>query len=182
MIAVVGIDPGLDVTGLGLAYADQKHPATRAPYDWRAIKTSPRETLERRIDVLALELEEALDEWQPDGIGVELYSYQGKRSESSNAFKVGRVAGVLEGVARGWARRRVWLKHAELCPVVTLDKPAVNATLGLKRGEAAAKADVKRALERFYGPLGGNHDLRDGLAVAHAATVRVLFELRRRAS
>lgn len=89
---VLGIDPGLTRTGFGIAARQGSLTAVAAG----VIRTSPGESLERRLASLAGELRDVIAEYEPDAMAMETVFTNRNRM---TAMSVGRASGVALLVA-----------------------------------------------------------------------------------
>lgn len=148
---ILGIDPGLDVLGWG-ALTIESRPQV---HDSGWFKSDPEQTDDERAAYVVRAAAKIIDRLQPRVIAVERYTYQGTRSHTQNAFRVGRVAGAIEGLAfiRG--------DH------VLLERGRILSLIGARND--ASKAQVKDLLRaRFGRDVGTNEHSRDGVAVGLA--------------
>ena len=147
---VLGIDPGLKVTGYGMIEVRQNRPHL---IEAGLISTKARDALWKRLGVVAHQLQELLSQHKPDLMVVEdLYShYEAPRT----AILMGHVRGVILGQA---ALNQI--------PVVSyLPTRVKKAVVG--RGHAP-KLQIARMVQMRLG-LGQDHipsDVSDALAVA----------------
>jgi Holliday junction resolvasome RuvABC endonuclease subunit len=170
---VCGIDGGLDCLGIALVTATVKPEIVSI----RRVETKNTSSDDARIRFIDDQVASILHEWLPDAIACEKFGFIGDRSKSYAAQRGGRAVHNIEGVCSSHANyeRRNSGRHV---PIILLTKQEVNEAIGLKRREAASKANVKTALERvLMTKLGGNYDERDALAVAIAAVPRLRVEM-----
>lgn len=150
---IIGIDPGLTVTGYGLIEVDSTHPRARPKaLEWGAARTSARDKLDARLKKIADLIRAKINRFEPERMAIES-QFVGKDARAS--LKIGYVKGALTlvGADRG-------LKTSEYAP------KEIKAAL---TGYGAADKDATRAivvrmlrLDAPPAPL----DASDALAVA----------------
>ena len=87
---ILGIDPGLHITGYGLLEADDREPRL---IEAGVIRTSNRETMAVQLREIASELEEIIAQYKPDAIAVEdLYSHY---NHPRTAIIMGHARGII---------------------------------------------------------------------------------------
>ena len=87
---VLGIDPGLNITGYGVLEAGSENPTV---VEAGVVRTDSRKQLSERLCEIASELGSILDQFRPDAIAVEeLYSHY---SHPITAVTMGHVRGVI---------------------------------------------------------------------------------------
>lgn len=165
---VLGIDPGLRVTGLALV----ELPPGQARYrciDTRSIRVkqgTPDDEARRLVTRAICNYQEIT--WA-EVIGVEDYVWQGPRSANLNAFRLSKLVGAIHEAVSGWT---------ETAPVLVA-KRECNEAIG-HSGECDDR-DIRAGLAlRFGGPVGRNAHERDAVLVALATAARHRVERRRR--
>lgn len=165
---VLGIDPGLRVTGMALV----ELPPGQARYrciDTRSIrvKQGTPDDEARRLVTRAIGNYQEIT-WA-EVIGVEDYAWQGPRSANQNAFRLSKLVGAIHEAVAGWT---------DAAPIL-LTKSECNAAIG-HSGECDDR-DIAAGLRlRFGGPVGRNAHERDAVLVALAAAARRRVERARR--
>ncbi|NQT96011.1 MAG: crossover junction endodeoxyribonuclease RuvC [Candidatus Omnitrophica bacterium] len=87
---ILGIDPGLDITGYGIIEESQPQPIV---IEAGVIKTSHKEPLAKRLDIIYSQISELIDNHKPDICAVEkLYSHY---KHPMTAILMGHVRGVV---------------------------------------------------------------------------------------
>ncbi len=87
---VLGIDPGLNVTGYGVLEADGDHPKV---VEAGVVRSNARKCLAERLNEISRELNEIIGQFQPQAIAVEeLYSHY---THPITAVIMGHVRGVI---------------------------------------------------------------------------------------
>lgn len=87
---VLGIDPGLNITGYGILEAGGDSPKV---IEAGVLKSNPRWTLEDRLREMSSEMQGIIEQFQPDALAIEeLYSHY---SHPITAVVMGHVRGVL---------------------------------------------------------------------------------------
>jgi crossover junction endodeoxyribonuclease RuvC len=91
---ILGIDPGLQITGYGVIEYKSPSPVARpALIDAGVIRLKPKTSIPERLVELEIELDELLDESKPDVVAVEqLYSHYG---HPRTAILMGHARGVI---------------------------------------------------------------------------------------
>ena len=150
---VLGIDPGLNVTGYGLVVLDGREPRI---VEAGAIRTDPKAPATRRIAQIHADLAELLAEFRPDMVAIEkLYAH----------YKHPRTA-ILMAHARG-----VILLAAEQAGIGVRDLPATEVKKSLTGNGHAGKRQVQRAVQTTFGlaALPDPPDVADAIAIALCA-------------
>jgi len=88
-VIILGIDPGTAITGYGLI---EEKSGKLALVDCGAIITEPKMTLEQRLERLYDQLEDLIDEYNPDEIAVEQLFFS---TNVKTAMAVGQARGVI---------------------------------------------------------------------------------------
>ena len=88
-LRVLGVDPGLTRCGIGVVDVERNRQATMVAYG--VVGTSPEDTLDQRLLVIALAIDEWLDRHEPHVLAVERVFSQ---------LNVSTVMGVAQ--ASGW--------------------------------------------------------------------------------
>lgn len=145
---VLGIDPGLTVTGYGLVEGHPRPSAIAAG----VIRTGADQPLGRRLAALHRDLVALIDEYRPEEIALETVF---TNRNLNTAISVGRASGVAI-----LAAAQAGIEVAEYAP--TAIKAAVTGDGGA--GKAAVAAMVARLLRLSEPPAPA--DAADGLAVA----------------
>jgi crossover junction endodeoxyribonuclease RuvC len=87
---VLGIDPGLNITGYGILEADGDSPRV---LEAGVLKCNPRWSLEERLKEMAKEMQGVIEQFRPDALAIEeLYSHY---NHPITAVVMGHVRGVL---------------------------------------------------------------------------------------
>ncbi len=154
---VLGIDPGLNITGYGAVDFDGR--------DFRVIEagtiqTDRKASLARRIEQIHVDLTEILGDLQPDAMAVEkLYAH----------YRHPRTS-ILMGHARG-----VILLAASQANVALRDLPATEIKKNLTGNGHATKHQMQRAIQSALSlqELPSPPDVADALAVALCACRKV---------
>jgi crossover junction endodeoxyribonuclease RuvC len=150
---IIGLDPGLQVTGYAVIEAAASGPKVRDAGVIRAAAKSAATDMARRIQALYDGLCEVLDEWKPAAMAVEqLYAHY---DHPRTAILMGHARGafLLAGAQRG-------------IPVVSY---AATKVKKLVTGSGrASKEQMQRAIARELGleKLPEPHDVADALAIA----------------
>ena len=146
---ILGIDPGLHVTGYAVLDTTG---ANIAIVDAGIIRTNRRQELAKRLAVLSKELAELLDEYKPDVLAVEeLYSH----------YRFPRT-GILMGHARG-----VILQAAAAAGMNVRAYSATRVKKSITGNGQAGKQQVQRAVKQHFGlsKLPRPADVADALAI-----------------
>ena len=154
---VLGIDPGLNVTGYGVVDIRGREPRI---VEAGAIRTNSRDEMPARIAAIHAEIAQILSEFKPDCVGVEkLYAH----------YKHPRTS-ILMAHARGAA-----LLAAEQANVTVRDLPATEVKKALTGNGHATKRQVQLAIQSLCGldALPDPPDVADALAVALCAARRL---------
>ena len=147
---IVGIDPGLEVTGYAVLDSADGNVGI---VDAGIIRTSRKQELAKRLGVLAEEIEQVLAEHEPEVMAVEeLYSH----------YRFPRT-GILMGHARG-----VILRAAASVNIKVLAYSATRVKKSLSGNGRASKQQVQRAVKQEFGlaSLPRPADVADALAIA----------------
>lgn len=151
---ILGVDPGLNITGLGLIeYSKAGFSLVSAGY----IRTSAKQPLSKRLEKIYSGLSKTIDQKKPDVLVLEkLYVHY---RHTTTAFLLGHARGVISLVA---ALKNIKLQEY---PVTRINK----AVLG--RGNAS-KEQVQRMIQSIFNLKNAPEpqDIADALAlaVAHA--------------
>ena len=147
---VLGIDPGLQITGYGLLDAGNDSPSVG---EAGVVRTDPRAEFAGRLCEVAREISEIIAQFQPDVIVVEeLYSHY---SHPITAVIMGHVRGVI------------YLKAAEAhTPVVSYSATRIKKSL--TGNGRASKSQMQRMVRSSLGlaSIPEPPDAADALAVA----------------
>jgi Holliday junction resolvasome RuvABC endonuclease subunit len=154
---IIGIDPGLECTGWVLLLPDLRCDA------FGGIKTPATWTDARRITEIEAQLLNLLHQMRTGGTeptvaSVEQYVYQGKRSQTKNAFRISRLVGSIESIYRG-----------EGLQVVGPTRGQALQSLGLPVN--AKDADAKRTIGRLVKSKGGKLPSNEHSRAAYAAAM-----------
>jgi crossover junction endodeoxyribonuclease RuvC len=152
-IRVLGIDPGLHITGYGLVEFAGREPSV---IEAGTLRTSPRADMPERIAQLYADLTELLAEVKPDLMAVEqLYAH----------YKHPRTA-ILMGHARG-----VLLLAAAQAGVAIRNLAATHVKKSLTGNGHASKLQMQRAIQMVcrLKELPSPPDVADALAIALCA-------------
>jgi len=151
---VLGVDPGLRITGYALVTQGARADGARL-LEAGAVRMSPRVSLERRLMDLESGLSEVLEQHRPHVLACEqLYAhYQHPRT----AIRIAHARGVILALA---ARRGMRLVHPSATHVKKL----------LTGSGRAGKRQVQRAVAATLGlpRLPEPHDVADAIAIALA--------------
>lgn len=85
---VLGIDPGIAITGFGVVRVEQNR---HIVLGYGAIRTSSQETTARRLEAIYGELSKLIAEFEPDCLAVEELFFN---KNSASAMQVGQARGV----------------------------------------------------------------------------------------
>ena len=147
---ILGIDPGLQITGYGVIDLDRARPKL---IDGGVIRLKPRTLIPDRLVELEIELESLVDDHKPDVCAVEqLYSHY---NHPRTAILMGHARGVILLVA---ARRGV-----------RVEQYAANRIKQSLTGFGhASKAQMQRAIQSLWNlkDVPEPADVADALAVA----------------
>lgn len=154
---VLGIDPGLRITGYAVVELARAAPAL---VEAGTLRSRPKEPLERRLRALFADLSEVLAEFEPAALGLEsLYSeYRYPRA----ALQMAHARGI---VCLAAALREV--------PVVDISPAEVKgAVVG---GGRASKEQVQRTVQALYNLAEPPKppDVADAIAIATAVAYRL---------
>ena len=157
---VLGIDPGLDITGYGALAFGRGEPAI---VEAGALRTDAHATMARRITQIYADVAELLGELKPDLVAIEqLYAH----------YKHPRTA-ILMGHARG-----VVLLAAEQAGVATRHLAATQVKKSITGNGHASKGQIQRAVQSLFhlDDLPEPPDVADALAIALCAGRRASAE------
>jgi len=152
-LRILGIDPGLNVTGYALVEFGRDEPRI---VEAGTIRTNPRARMPARAAQIHADLAEVLAEFRPDRVAVEkLYAH----------YKHPRTA-ILMAHARG-----VVLLAAEQAGVSVLDLAATEVKKSLTGNGHASKQQVQRAVQAVcrLKELPQPADVADAIAIALCA-------------
>ena len=150
---VLGIDPGLNITGYGVV---DFRAGDFALVEAGTIRTDTKAGIPHRIEQIHADLTELLTEFKPDLVAIEkLYAH----------YKHPRTA-ILMAHARG-----VVMLAAQQAGVAVRDMPATMVKKSLTGNGHASKHQVQRAIQSEYGlkELPEPADVADALAIALCA-------------
>ena len=154
---VLGIDPGLNVTGYALVDFGPGQPVV---VEAGTIRTDPKAGMPRRIEQIHADLAGLLGEFRPDLVAIEkLYAH----------YKHPRTA-ILMGHARGAV-----ILAAQQAGIGVRDLPATKVKKSLTGNGHASKRQVQRAVQSQCNlkQLPEPPDVADALAIALCAGRRV---------
>ncbi len=156
---VLGIDPGLRLTGYGCVEGDPQRPTIVEAGVFRLSAPGEGETLSPRLAELDTDLRELLSRVRPGLVAVEGLFAHPERPEAS--IKLAHARGVVLLAARRAGAEVVELKPSEVKRAMT----------GSGR---ASKAQMQGGVARFYdlAEAPSPADVADALAVAGAAIAR----------
>lgn len=147
---ILGIDPGLQLTGYGVIDFDAAHPRL---VDGGVIRLKPKDTIADRLVELEIELEKLFDEFQPDICAVEqLYAHY---KHPRTAILMGHARGVIMLVAQRRGAR--------------VEQFAANRVKQSLTGHGhASKHQMQRAIQSLWNlkSMPEPSDVADALAVA----------------
>jgi crossover junction endodeoxyribonuclease RuvC len=150
LMRILGIDPGLQLTGYGVIECDSTRPRL---IDGGVIRLRPRDSIAGRLVELELELEKLFDEFSPDICAVEqLYAHY---KHPRTAILMGHARGVIMLVAQ---RRGTQVREF-----------AANRIKQSLTGHGhASKHQMQRAIQSLWnlGKVPEPSDVADALAVA----------------
>lgn len=130
-LKVIGIDPGLADTGFGIVEGSGTR-ITR--YSFGTIKTSRREPLSRRLNLIFSEIRSVLDTEKPDLVVLEdIFSL---KQYPKSGISLGRVSGVI-------------LLACSHCDVVATEIPVTEVKRVLTGHGNAGKDQVERSVRYF---------------------------------
>jgi crossover junction endodeoxyribonuclease RuvC len=162
-LRILGIDPGLQITGYGVI--DVAGPRPRL-IDGGVIRLNPKTTIPDRLVELEIELESLVNEHKPDVCAVEqLYSHY---AHPRTAILMGHARGVILLVAR---------RHA-----IQVQEFAANRVKQSLTGHGhASKQQMQRAIQGFWNlkSVPEPPDVADALAVALCCARDVKGEIRK---
>jgi crossover junction endodeoxyribonuclease RuvC len=154
---VLGVDPGLNITGYGIVDFGA---GAVAVVEAGTIRTDPGADMPRRIEQIHADLAELLREFKPDLVAIEkLYAH----------YKHPRTA-ILMAHARG-----VVMLAAQQVRIGVLDLPSTKVKKALTGNGHASKQQVQHAVKSELGlkKLPEPPDVADALAIALCAGRRV---------
>jgi Holliday junction resolvasome RuvABC endonuclease subunit len=134
MTLILGIDPGINVTGFALLSAGGPR---RVLLETGTLEADTKRPWLERVDWQSSAFVGLLGSKEPTVVCCESYVYQGPRSHNPAAFWMARLVGRVEGIA---VSRGV--------QVVTLDKQACNRALGLTGKVSAAR--IRQMIEAMF--------------------------------
>ncbi len=147
---ILGIDPGLQLTGYGVIEIDSARPRL---IDGGVIRLKPRDTIADRLVELEIELEKLFDEFDPDICAVEqLYAHY---KHPRTAILMGHARGVIMLVAQRRGAR--------------VEEFAANRIKQSLTGHGhASKHQMQRAIQSLWNlkRIPEPADVADALAVA----------------
>ena len=150
MMRILGIDPGLQITGYGVIDLARPRPKL---IDGGVIRLAPKTSIPDRLVELEIELENLITEHEPDVCAVEqLYSHY---KHPRTAILMGHARGVILLVAR---------RHG-----IRVEQFAANRIKQSLTGHGhASKAQMQRAIQGVWNlaKLPDPPDVADALAVA----------------
>ena len=150
---VLGVDPGLNITGYGLVDFAAGEPVV---VEAGTIQTDPKANMPRRIEQIHVDLAELLREFKPDLVAIEkLYAH----------YKHPRTA-ILMAHARGAV-----MLAARQAGIGVRDLPATKVKKALTGNGHASKQQVQRAVQSQCSlkELPEPPDVADALAIALCA-------------
>ena len=87
---VLGIDPGLNITGYGILDDNNGDPTV---IEAGVVRTSAKDKMENRLHVISMELESIIKQFKPDVVAIEdLYSHYG---HPKTAIIMGHARGII---------------------------------------------------------------------------------------
>ncbi len=148
-VLILGVDPGLQQTGLGLISVEGKKNLLRAT---KLLVTKTSDSLPARLQTLFRGMQDALREWRPDIIVVEKLIYA---RNAQIALKLGHARGVL-------------LLAGELNNVAIAEYTPAEIKRAVTGNGAASKEQVQRMVKVIVGSqeLSSSFDVTDALALA----------------
>jgi len=149
---ILGIDPGLEITGYGIVEHKQSQPSV---IEAGVIKTSHKDPLPKRLNALFLQISELLDTYKPDvAVIEELYSHY---KHPMTALLMGHARGVVLYCCSQYA-----------CEIVSY--PAKTPKRAVTGNGNATKAQVQRVVNRILNLKDHKHpfDVTDALALCLA--------------
>lgn len=87
---VLGIDPGLSLTGWGVISAQTRDKIT--PMQYGCIRTKPTETLPERLLIINTELQRLIDTYKPEAVAIEQLFFLKK---SASVALIGQARGAI---------------------------------------------------------------------------------------
>lgn len=148
-ITILGVDPGLQQTGLGLIAARGN---TIRLIDYTTLTTDARQRLSLRLCKLFIGMQDAVLQWQPEIVVVEKLIYA---RNAQVALKLGHARGVLLLVAE-----QLSVPIAEYTPAEIKRAVTGNGSASKEQVHRMVKAIVRNP--RFDSPF----DVTDALALA----------------
>jgi crossover junction endodeoxyribonuclease RuvC len=152
-VRVLGVDPGLNITGYGVVDFTGREPAV---VEAGTLRTHAKAPMAERIAQIHADLSALLTELQPDRVAIEkLYAH----------YKHPRTS-ILMGHARG-----VILLAAAQAGVPVIDLPATKVKKSLTGNGHASKTQMQRAIQSLcrLDQLPEPPDVADALAIALCA-------------
>ena len=152
-LRILGIDPGLRLTGYGVVDWDPRAPLRPKLVDGGVIRLRPKTSLADRLVELEIELDALLDEHKPDVCAVEqLYAHY---AHPRTAILMGHARGVIILAAR---RRGVQVEQFA----------ANRIKISVAGHGHASKVQMQRAIQSLWSlpEPPEPHDVADALAVA----------------
>ncbi len=152
-VRVLGVDPGLNITGYGVVDFTGREPAV---VEAGTLRTHAKAPMAERVAQIHADLSALLAELQPDRVAIEkLYAH----------YKHPRTS-ILMGHARG-----VILLAAAQAGVPVLDLPATKVKKSLTGNGHASKTQMQRAIQSLcrLDQLPEPPDVADALAIALCA-------------
>lgn len=90
VVRILGIDPGMTRTGIGIV--DAPHPSTITPVEWMVIETEPSLPVSDRLVELSRDMEEILDQFAPDVAVIEKLFFA---TNTKTAMNTAEARGVI---------------------------------------------------------------------------------------
>jgi crossover junction endodeoxyribonuclease RuvC len=87
---VLGLDPGLSLTGWGVVEAKSRNDII--PLQYGCIKTTPSETLVQRLENINMQLQQIIDEFHPENTAIEELFFL---KEAKTVAAVGQARGAI---------------------------------------------------------------------------------------
>jgi crossover junction endodeoxyribonuclease RuvC len=149
VMRVIGIDPGLNVTGIGVIAADEDATTYLVHH---VIRTDPAATLVERLQTIYGGVATTAAEWMPAAAAVES-TFIGNNARSAMLLGHARAAAILALASRG-------IPIAEYSPAIV--KQSVTGYGRGDKNQVARMVALQLGLPELPGPL----DATDALAVA----------------
>ena len=130
-LRVLGVDPGLTRCGIGVVDVERNRQATMVAYG--VVGTSPEDTLDQRLLVIALAIDEWLDRHEPHVLAVERVFSQ---LNVSTVMGVAQASGVV-AITHAW--------RAGSGAAVATTGPGSSSLTPAQRAWAEAEAKARRA-------------------------------------